>query len=148
MDPYIGEIRLFAGNYAPENWAICDGAQVAVNDYQALYALIGTTYGGNGTTSFALPDLRGRVPIGQGQAPNVTARTLGQIGGTEKVSLNVGQLPPHNHQILATSTAATTSTPGNSVASRSIFTGSIRSCEDGTDASPTKYGTEPAASIS
>lgn len=115
MDPYIGEIRLFAGNYAPENWAICDGAPLAVKDYQALYALIGTTYGGNGTTTFALPDLRGRVPVGQGTGTGLTPRTIGQTGGTEKVSLNASQLPPHNHQITVTTTAATTSTPGNSV---------------------------------
>lgn len=115
MDPFIGEIRLFAGSYAPQDWAICDGRLLSVNDYQALYALIGTTYGGNGTTTFGLPDLRGRVPIGQGQGTGLTARTLGQTGGTEKVSLNASQLPAHNHLINATTTAATTTTPGNSV---------------------------------
>lgn len=115
MDSYTGEIRLFAGNYAPEGWAICDGRQLAVNDYQPLFALIGTLYGGNGTTTFALPDLRGRVPIGQGQAIGLTPRVLGQTGGNETVSLTASQIPAHNHLINVTTTAATTTTPGNSV---------------------------------
>ena len=115
MDPFIGEIRLFAGNYAPEDWAICDGRLLSVNDFPPLYALIGTTYGGNGTTTFGLPDLRGRVPIGQGQGAGLTARTIGQKAGSETVSLNASQLPPHSHFVSVTTTAATTSTPGNAV---------------------------------
>lgn len=115
MDPYIGEIRLFAGNYAPENWAICDGRQLLISDNQPLFVLLGTRYGGNGTTTFALPDLRGRVPIGQGQGTGLTPRTLGQTGGTETVALNASQIPAHNHMVNVTTTAATTTTPGNSV---------------------------------
>ncbi|MCX7092222.1 MAG: tail fiber protein [Methylobacter sp.] len=95
---YVGEIRLFAGNYAPEgDWMKCEGQLLNVSQYQALFALLGTTYGGNGSTTFALPDYRGRIPVGQGTGTNLTARTLGQTGGNETVTLNASQWAAHNH---------------------------------------------------
>ena len=82
-DPFIGQLAVFAGNFAPRNWALCDGQLLSINEYQALYSLIGTTYGGDGRTTFALPDLRGRVVIGPGQGPGLTSRSRGEKGGTE-----------------------------------------------------------------
>src|SRR6185437_6177161 len=80
-DWYLGEVRLFAGSYAPDGWHLCDGSTLPVNGNEALFSLIGTTYGGNGATTFGLPDLRGRLPVGQGQGPGLTARTIGQTQG-------------------------------------------------------------------
>ncbi|BDV44554.1 microcystin dependent MdpB family protein [Geotalea uraniireducens] len=119
-DCFIGEIRMFAGNYAPVNWALCDGRTLRVNDYQPLFALIGVTYGGDGVTTFNLPDLRGRVPLHKGQAPNLTARPLGSSFGTELVSLQVANIPNHTHAISvggdATTTAPADNYPANSAA--------------------------------
>lgn len=95
-DQYVGEIRMFGGDFAPEGWLLCNGAQVPVATYEALYALIGTTYGGSGP-SFALPDLRGRVPISHGQAPGLTSYPLGASGGAEQVALTVAEYPAHTH---------------------------------------------------
>ncbi|MFS0724277.1 phage tail protein [Paenibacillus sp. 1P07SE] len=107
-DQYVGEIRMFAGNYAPQGWAICDGSIVNIYDNEALYSLIGTTYGGDGRTNFALPDLRGRVPIHIG-----TGYAMGQKAGTEKVTLTQNQLPQHTHVVHASKTAATSNSPEN-----------------------------------
>ena len=82
-EPFIGQLAVFAGNFAPSNWAFCDGQLLPINEYQALYSLIGTAYGGDGRTNFALPDLRGRVVIGPGQGPGLTSRNLGEQGGSE-----------------------------------------------------------------
>ncbi|AVS73402.1 phage tail protein [Paracidovorax cattleyae] len=117
MEAYTGQIILFAGNYEPEGWAFCDGRQLQINSYQALYALIGTTYGGDARTTFNLPDLRGRLAIGQGQgvarapAPQLTARVLGQRLGTETVALQVAEMPAHRHTLQALNTPATALTP-------------------------------------
>jgi microcystin-dependent protein len=92
VTPYIGEIRMFAGNYAPDGWAICNGQLLSISANSALFSVIGTNYGGNGTTTFALPDLRGRAPIHQGNG-----HTLGQQGGTEQVTLTSTQIPSHTH---------------------------------------------------
>lgn len=102
-DPYIGEIRIFAGNFAPAGWNFCDGAMLPISQFQALFALIGTTYGGDGQQTFALPDLRGRVPVHQGQGPGLSNRVIGESGGTESVTLTVAQIPAHNHSLRATS---------------------------------------------
>jgi len=99
MDPYVGEIRLFAGSYAPVGWAFCDGSLLAIQTYAALFSVIGTTYGGNGTTNFALPDLRGRAPIHQGEGPGLTARVLAQSGGTDSVTLTLSEIPNHTHPL-------------------------------------------------
>jgi microcystin-dependent protein len=115
VDAYTGEIRLFAGGYAPEGWLACNGALLSIQTYAPLYSLIGTIYGGDGQTTFALPDLRGRVPIGQGQGPGLTPRTIGGQSGSETVTLTLAQLPSHNHTVNATSAAASTQTPGPTV---------------------------------
>lgn len=100
-DGYVGEIRWFPYNFAPRGFAFCDGQLLAVNQNDALFSLIGTTYGGDGTTTFALPDLRGRVPVHQGQGPGLSSRPLGQKGGQESVALTAGQMPAHTHALHA-----------------------------------------------
>lgn len=114
MDPFVGEIRLFAGTYAPMGWAFCDGQLLSVNAYQVLYALIGATYGGNGSTTFAVPDLRGRVPVSQGAGPGLTPRGLAQTFGTENVTLTPDQIP-HSHTLMASTNAPSASNPTGAV---------------------------------
>lgn len=97
MDPFIGQIIMFAGNFAPQGWAFCDGQLLAIQQNQALFAILGTTYGGNGQTNFALPDLRGRVAVHPGQGPGLSNYALGQSAGSENVTLNVTQMPGHSH---------------------------------------------------
>src|SRR5437867_1864890 len=97
LEPFYGEIRMFAGNFAPRNWAFCQGQILPIAQNTALFSLLGTTYGGNGSTTFALPDLRGRVPIHQGQGTGLSSYTMGQNGGTESETLTVNQMPAHKH---------------------------------------------------
>src|SRR5215475_11777151 len=94
--PYVGEIRMFGGNYAPLGWMFCAGQLLAISEYETLFNLLGTTYGGNGQTNFALPDLRGRVAVHQG-----TGFVIGQQSGTETVTLTTAQIPQHNHPYLS-----------------------------------------------
>ncbi|MBT2290967.1 phage tail protein [Paenibacillus albidus] len=94
---YLGEIRIFSGNYAPAGWDFCNGQLVQIRQNTSLFSLLGTTYGGDGKTTFALPNLVGRVPIQQGMGNGLTNRTLGMSGGSETVALNSSQLPVHNH---------------------------------------------------
>jgi len=96
-EPFIGEIRLFGGDFAPRGWAFCNGQLLAISTNAALFSLLGTSYGGNGQTTFALPDLRGRTPIGWGQGPNLEAISLGEQGGSETLTLTPSQLPSHTH---------------------------------------------------
>ena len=96
-EPFIGEIRIFAGTFAPVGWAFCDGRLLAIAQNDALFALIGTTYGGDGETTFALPDLRSRFAVHQGQGPGLSNYTIGETTGTETVTLTVPQLPAHSH---------------------------------------------------
>ena len=110
MEGTIGEIRMFAGNFAPRNWALCQGQLMSISQNTALFSILGTTYGGNGQTTFALPDLRGRAPIGQGQGPGLTNISLGEVSGTETVTLLTTQMPAHTHT--ATATVTGTETPG------------------------------------
>jgi microcystin-dependent protein len=98
--PFLGEIRLFPYNFAPRGWAFCSGQIVPISQNQALFALLGTTYGGDGQTTFALPDLRGRLAVSSGQGPGLSDYTLGQSGGEEAVTLNVNEIPSHNHGVL------------------------------------------------
>jgi microcystin-dependent protein len=109
-DPYIGEIRMFSGTFAPYGWSFCDGTLLPINDNEALFNLIGTTYGGDGQENFALPDLRSRIPVGVG--PN---RVLGQSGGQETVTLNSLNLPVHSHRPRAGSAEGTSSEPRDRV---------------------------------
>jgi microcystin-dependent protein len=108
--PYIGEVRLFAGNFAPAGWAFCDGALLPISEYDALFNLIGTTYGGDGQSTFGLPDMRGRIPIHQGGG-----FILAQIGGVEQVTLTVQQIPNHTHVLTASSSAASTANVANAL---------------------------------
>ncbi|MFN3202076.1 MAG: phage tail protein [Bradymonadia bacterium] len=96
-EPFIGQIVMFAGNFAPRGWAFCDGQLLAINSNQALFAILGTTYGGDGRTTFGLPDLRGRFPMHPGNGPGLSPRQLGARSGQETVTLNVTQIPSHNH---------------------------------------------------
>ncbi len=106
-NPYIGEIRLFAGNFAPVGWAFCDGQLLAISENDALFNLIGTTYGGDGQSTFALPDLRGRVPVHMGSDPNGgSTYVIGQQGGAETVTLSLQQIPTHSHVQQASTDAA------------------------------------------
>lgn len=99
-DQYVGEIRLFAGNYAPEGWLFCDGSLLPVNGYEPLFTLLGTTYGGDGQSTFGIPDLRGRIPIHAGTNPQTLTRfPIGEMGGVEKVTLTVAELPAHTHNV-------------------------------------------------
>ena len=105
-NPFIGEVRLFAGNFAPLGWALCQGQLMPIAEAETLFALIGTTYGGDGQSTFALPDLRGRVPLHWGQGPGLGPRVIGQAGGSETVTLSPQQMPAHTHTALATSASA------------------------------------------
>ena len=105
MEAFIASILLFAGNFAPSGWAFCNGQLLQIVQYQALYALIGTTYGGDGRTTFGLPDLRGRVPAGIGQSPGLQNINLGQQIGTNTNTLTVAQMPSHSHTLNANATA-------------------------------------------
>ncbi|WP_342448689.1 tail fiber protein [Tamlana crocina] len=101
QEGFIGEIRMFAGNFAPRSWALCDGQLLAISQYQALFSILGTTYGGDGRTTFALPDLRGRVAIHPGSGPGLSTYRQGSKGGTETNTLTVSQMPPHSHTVNA-----------------------------------------------
>lgn len=114
-DCFVGEIRLFGFSRIPYGWRACDGSTLPIAGNEVLYALIGTTFGGDGSTNFKLPDLRGRVPISQGLAPPLSNRTVGQTGGEEAHALQTNEMPAHSHELLATSSAATTAVPGNNV---------------------------------
>jgi microcystin-dependent protein len=115
MEGFLGQIVLFAGNFAPRSWALCQGQILAIATNTALFSILGTTYGGNGQTTFALPDLRSRVPVGQGQGPGLSSYSLGQQGGDEQVSLtSAAQLAPHTHSAAAYSDTGNTDKPEGS----------------------------------
>lgn len=114
-DPYIGEIRIFAGNFAPAGWAFCNGQSLPISENDALFTLIGTTYGGDGETTFNLPDLQGRLPLHQGANSSGSTYILGETGGAESVTLTTQQIPSHSHALTGSSTNATTTGPTNTV---------------------------------
>lgn len=123
MDPFIGEIRMFAGNFAPRGWAFCQGQLLSIAQNTALFSILGTVYGGNGTTTFGLPDLRSRIPVGTGQGPGLTPIVLGEMAGTENVSVLSANMPPVAAPVSATAsvavpvntTAGATKTPANNL---------------------------------
>ena len=115
MEGTIAEIRLFAGNFAPRNWAFCAGQIMSIAQNTALFSLLGTTYGGNGQTTFALPDLRGRVPVGTGQGPGLSNITLGEVSGTPTVTLLTTQIPAHNHPVTGSLNMGAKNGAGNSI---------------------------------
>jgi len=120
MDPLLAMIVIFGGNYAPEGWAYCQGQMMSLSQNPALYSLLGVTYGGNGQTTFGLPDLRGRAPIGIGQAPGLNPVNQGEMGGVESVTLTISNMPMHTHTVInnlqvtppASSLAGTSNVPG------------------------------------
>jgi len=111
MDPILGTIMMIGFNWAPVGWMLCTGQLLAINQYQALFALLGTTYGGDGITNFALPDLRGRVPINQGNGAGLSPYIIGQSAGAENAQLVVANLPAHNHPANCSSTLGTAVSP-------------------------------------
>lgn len=116
-EPFVAEIRIFAGNFAPRGWAFCDGQLLPVSQNTALFSLIGTTYGGDGRSTTGLPNLQGRVPMHPGHGPGLTDRRLGQSGGVESVTLTEDQMPVHNHNPVASAQRAGSGTPaGNFLA--------------------------------
>lgn len=115
-DPYLGEIRMFGGNFPPRGWAFCNGMELAISENEALYSLIGTTYGGNGMTTFALPDLQGRLPMHRGRSPvDGNTYVIGQKAGTETVTLTTNQMPAHTHLVNANHTNGELFDPANNV---------------------------------
>jgi microcystin-dependent protein len=114
VQPYVGEIRMFGGTFAPAGWMLCNGQILSISAYETLYSLIGTTYGGNGTSTFGLPDLQGRIPLGQGQGTGLSPRILGQPGGQETVTLTTQMIPGHSHPFnVSPSKASVTTISGN-----------------------------------
>ncbi len=114
-EPFISEIRPFAFNFAPKGWALCLGQTLAINQNQALFALIGTTYGGNGVQTFMLPNLGGRVPVGAGQGAGLRPYALGEVGGISATTLSLNQIPAHSHGLAVTTNAGTASAPTNAI---------------------------------
>ena len=114
QSPFIGQIDIVPYNFAPVGWFMCQGQLLPITQYTALFSLVGTTYGGDGISTFALPDLRGRMAIGQGSGPGLAPYVMGQLGGEEQVTLTLGQLPIHSHAAMASSAAASALGPGGS----------------------------------
>ena len=148
--PFVGEIRMFGGNFAPRNWMLCTGQLLAIAQYQALFSLLGTTYGGNGTTNFALPNLQSRVTVGQGNGAGLTPRSIGETGGQETITLTTGQMPAHMHGFNASLTVGSSGgqTPSSSVVlGTPSGSGDFYVLNDGSQPPPTA-GTLPAAACS
>ncbi len=119
MNPFIGQIRIFAGTFAPIGWFFCDGSLLSIDEYQALYALIGTTYGGDGANTFALPDLRSRTPLHQSFGPDSQTYVIGAQLGAETETLTQNELPAHTHTFTATTAIANTPNPANNYLAQS-----------------------------
>ena len=113
--PYLGEIIVVGFNFAPIGWAECNGQILAISQNQALFALVGTIYGGDGQQTFALPDLRGRTPLHQGQGPGLSNYVIGQVGGVEEVTLTVNQMPSHNHTVAGSANTGTLASPSGNI---------------------------------
>lgn len=119
-EPFVGEIRMFAGNFAPRGWAFCDGQLLAVSQNDALFSLLGTIYGGDGRTTFGLPDMRGRIPIHAGHGPGLSERRLGAKAGAENVTLTVNQLPSHSHTFQASTNIPSDRSPNSQVTGQTL----------------------------
>jgi microcystin-dependent protein len=113
--PYVGQIMIFGGNFAPAGWMWCAGQSLPISEFDTLFALIGTTYGGDGQQTFNLPDLQGRAPLHMGQGPSLSGYTIGQSGGVESVTLTTQQMPTHNHFSQISTSAATSASPANNI---------------------------------
>ena len=114
-EPYVGEIRMFAGNFAPNGWMFCEGQTLPISENEVLYQLIGTTYGGDGQETFNLPNLASRIPIHSGTGPDGTTYQLGDMAGTESVTLTTQQIPNHTHPLTVSTAAGATNSPANAV---------------------------------
>jgi microcystin-dependent protein len=136
--PFIGEIRMFGGGFAPRDWAFCNGQLLSIAQNAALFALIGTTFGGDGVTTFALPNLQSRLPIGEGQGPGLSNRVIGQASGSENVTLTQATMPGHSHLLNATTAAATTPDVGPQVLPGTVTApATMYTVNDGTSPPPT-----------
>jgi len=143
-ESFTGEIRMFAGNYAPNQWAYCDGQLINPSQNQALFSLLSSMYGGDGRTSFALPDMRGRLPLHYGTGPGLTTREVGQAFGMERVALTEAQMPAHSHQMVASSaTDNALAAPGGQLTSGSqvVYDNSVNASLAEEAVSPTGAGT-------
>ena len=114
-EPFLGQLMLVPYNFAPRGWAFCNGQLLPIDQNSALFSLLGTTYGGNGTTTFELPDLRGRVPMSSGQGPGLSSYTVGEVSGSESITLFTNQMPAHGHTIGGTNSASASSRPSGNV---------------------------------
>jgi microcystin-dependent protein len=133
-EPFLGSIILFGGNFAPRGWAMCNGQILPISQNTALFSLLGTTYGGNGQTTFALPDLRGRAPIGFNQGPGLSLYQLGETGGAESITLLASQMPAHQHLQPASNADQDTNRPNNAVPAKG---GAYSGTSDGSNLDPT-----------
>jgi microcystin-dependent protein len=140
-DQYLGEIRMFTGNFAPVGWLLCNGQVLSISQYEALFSLIGTTYGGDGISTFAIPDLRGRIPLHQGTGSSGTRYVLGQLGGVEEVQLLGNQLPRHTHSVNVVSAPGTTTSPAKALWAESSID------QYSTDASNSAMGSQTIAAV-
>ena len=130
-EPFVGEIRMFAGNFAPSGWAFCDGQLLAISENDALFSLLGTVYGGDGSTTFGLPDLRGRIPVHAGNGPGLSSRSLGSMGGAESVTLTTNQLPSHTHSAIGSGANGTDANPaGNFLAGSTVVAPYVQETPD------------------
>lgn len=120
MAPYVGEIRLFAGNFEPAGWMFCQGQSLAISENETLFQLIGTTYGGDGQNTFNLPSLASRVPVHMGTGSSGTSYQIGEAGGVENVTLTTQQIPSHNHPLTGSTSNGTQTNPGNAVLAGSL----------------------------
>ncbi len=140
--PYVGEIRMFAGNFAPAGWMFCDGSLLPISEYETLFNLIGTTYGGDGQSTFALPDLRGRLPIHQGDG-----FTLAETGGAESITLTVNQIAAHSHALRATTNPGNQANPGGNVTAQNtlvqLYVEDVPTVNMGANAIGTTGGSQP-----
>ncbi len=137
--PYLGEIIVVAFNFPPIGWAECNGQIMSISQNSALFQLIGTTYGGDGVQTFALPDLRGRTPLHQGQGPGLSPYVIGQTGGVEQVTLNVNQMPQHSHQVFGSTNPGTLGSPSGSVWATQTRA-AVYSSSENTDMAPGTLG--------
>lgn len=113
--PYVGEIRMFAGNFAPAGWEFCSGQLLSISENETLFQLIGTTYGGDGQETFALPNLQSRLPLHQGTGPGLSGRLVGEASGVESITLTVQQIPSHSHTLIASADSATAENPAGNL---------------------------------
>jgi microcystin-dependent protein len=146
-EPFIGEVQWFAGNFAPRGWAFCDGQLLPINQHQALFSLLGTMYGGDGRTNFALPDVRGRVLIHAGQGPGLSSHFQGNQGGTETETLTVNQVPAHTHTLRASAGDATDAAPAGKVLASSgrtrLYDSGVANADMNASAITTSGGNQP-----